>query len=275
MNAPDTILGVERLVMPGSTPTWRSACGAQLSASPWAAKKLAVVGRSGSGKSQTGRAILGLSEGRVTADRLQPIGAKACWASPRRNGARSQAAHRHGDAGPKYSPQSGDARRRPDHRSLPRRLCGQAARKRAMEMLEAVRIRDPERVFRAWPRSGFPAAWASEVMIAMMLVTSRRCTIADRPTSALDVTVAAAGCYHSRRPGKDPEHGPHLHQPRSQSGARFPDRVLVMYAGQIMEDAEVQRDQCRASPLHKACWPARRRSKHRRETTGSAAARPR
>src|SRR3546814_3112296 len=62
------------------------------------------------------------------------------------------------------------------------------AKRRALEMLKAVRIRDPERVFRAYPHE-VSGGMGQRIMIAMMLIPDPGLLIADEPTSALDVTV--------------------------------------------------------------------------------------
>ena len=59
---------------------------------------------------------------------------------------------------------------------------------RAIEMLEAVQIRDPERVMRAYPHE-VSGGIGQRIMIAMMLIPGPDLLIADEPTSALDVTV--------------------------------------------------------------------------------------
>ncbi len=57
------------------------------------------------------------------------------------------------------------------------------ARRRSLEMLEAVRIRDPERVYRAYPHE-VSGGMGRRIMIAMMLTTDPDLLIADEPTSA-------------------------------------------------------------------------------------------
>ena len=67
-------------------------------------------------------------------------------------------------------------------------------------MLEAVQIRDPARVFDAYPHE-LSGGMGQRVMIAMMLIPEPDLLIADEPTSALDVTVQLEVLAHPRRPG--------------------------------------------------------------------------
>jgi peptide/nickel transport system ATP-binding protein len=108
------------------------------------------------------------------------------------------------------------------------------AREKALEMLEAVQIRDPERVYRLYPHE-ISGGMGQRVMIAMMLVPEPQVIIADEPTSALDVTVRmkVLGILDSlvRERGLGLIMISHdLNLVRS-----FCDRVLIMYAGQVVE----------------------------------------
>ena len=121
------------------------------------------------------------------------------------------------------------------------------ARERALDMLGQVRIRDPRRVFDLYPHQ-VSGGMGQRIMIAMMLAPEPELLIADEPTSALDVTVRmqVLGILDdlvSRR-------GLALvfisHDLNLVS--TFCDRVLVMYAGRIVEE-------CRASELAHASHP--------------------
>jgi peptide/nickel transport system ATP-binding protein len=122
-----------------------------------------------------------------------------------------------------------------------------AARRRTLEMLEAVRIRDPERVYRAYPHE-VSGGMGQRIMIAMMLIAEPDLLIADEPTSALDVTVqmqvlAIVDDLVSQR-----GMGLMFISHDLNLVASFCDRVVIMYAGQIVET-------CRASELHNATHP--------------------
>jgi peptide/nickel transport system ATP-binding protein len=127
------------------------------------------------------------------------------------------------------------------------RSTAKAARAAALEMLEAVHIRDPERVYGLYPHQ-VSGGMGQRVMIAMMLIAGPDLLIADEPTSALDVTVQhqvlAIMDDLVRRRGMGLiliSHNLHL-------VSSFCDRVLVMYAGRVVET-------CVASELAKARHP--------------------
>lgn len=215
------------------------------------AERVGVVGESGSGKSTLGRAILGLvpHPGIVTADRLEFEGMDLLRATPRRwrdiRGGRIAMVLQD----PKYSlnpvmrvgVQIGEALR------YHQRLGGRAARARVLELLESVRIRDPQRVARAYPHE-LSGGMGQRVMIAMMLAGEPDLLIADEPTSALDVTVqlqvlAILDDLVGRR-----GMGLLLISHDLELVATFCDRVVIMYAGRIVET-------CRAAELHAARHP--------------------
>src|SRR5690606_18545257 len=111
---------------------------------------------------------------------------------------------------------------------------GAEARWRTLAMLEAVQIRDPERVFNLYPHE-VSGGMGQRAMIAMMLVAEPDMLIADEPTSALDVTVQLQ--VLSILDKLVAERGMGLvfvsHDLRLVSS--FCDRVLVMYAGRVVE----------------------------------------
>jgi peptide/nickel transport system ATP-binding protein len=122
-----------------------------------------------------------------------------------------------------------------------------AARARAMEMLEAVRIRDPERVYAAYPHQ-LSGGMGQRAMIAMMLAPDPALLIADEPTSALDVTVQMQVLGIIDELVTSRGMGLIFISHDLNLVASFCDRVLIMYAGRIVET-------CRAAELHQARHP--------------------
>ena len=206
-------------------------------------ERLGIVGESGSGKSQTGRAILGLTPypGITRARKLQFDGIDLVAASRKTMRALRGARISMIMQDPKYSLNPVMSVGRQIVEAFQAHAPGSAAeaRDKAMAMLEAVQIRDPGRVFDAYPHE-LSGGMGQRAMIAMMLITDPDLLIADEPTSALDVTVqldilAILDDLVARR-------GMGLilisHDLRLVSS--FCDRVLVMYAGRIVEEIEAR-----------------------------------
>ncbi|OTP79375.1 ABC transporter ATP-binding protein [Caballeronia sordidicola] len=157
-------------------------------------ERLGIVGESGSGKSLTGRALLGLlpTSARWSADamRLDNHNLLALSAKDRRRLCGTQMSMILQD--PKYSLNPvmtvAQQMREAFGRQSPR-LSGKAMRKRIVEALAAVHIRDPERVADAYPHE-LSGGMGQRVMIAMMVSSGPKLLIADEPTSALDVLVS-------------------------------------------------------------------------------------
>jgi peptide/nickel transport system permease protein len=115
-----------------------------------------------------------------------------------------------------------------------------AARRRAIEMLDRVGIPDARARARSFPHE-FSGGMRQRAMIAMALSCSPKVLIADEPTTALDVTIQAQILELLAELRE--EFGLSIIFVTHDLGvvADFCDRVLVMYAGQIVEQAEVHR----------------------------------
>ncbi len=214
-------------------------------------EKLGIVGESGSGKSQTGRAILGLTApgGVVRAKRLQYDDINLLNADRRtlrqvRGGCISMIMQ-----DPKYSlnPVMTVGRQIEEAYLIHSRTTQSEARERTLAMLRAVKIREPERVYRAYPHE-VSGGMGQRIMIAMMMIPEPDIIIADEPTSALDVTVQLQvlavldDMLSSRGTGLIfISHDLNL-------VASFCDRILIMYGGRVMEE-------CRADELDQARHP--------------------
>jgi peptide/nickel transport system ATP-binding protein len=98
-----------------------------------------------------------------------------------------------------------------------------------------VRIRDPERVYRAWPHE-LSGGMGQRAMIAMMLIAGPELLIADEPTSALDVTVQLDVLRIMDRLVSDRGMGLIFVSHDLRLVSSFCDRVIVMYAGRIVEE---------------------------------------
>ncbi|MVA23973.1 ABC transporter ATP-binding protein [Agrobacterium vitis] len=118
-------------------------------------------------------------------------------------------------------------------------LTGEAARKRTLELLLQVGIREPEKRLSAFPHE-LSGGQRQRVMIAMALANRPKLLVADEPTTALDVTVQAqilellAGLKH--------EHGMSMLFITHDLGIvrKFADRVCVMTGGKIVESGPVE-----------------------------------
>lgn len=118
---------------------------------------------------------------------------------------------------------------------------------KCLEILRSVRIPDPERVINMYPHE-LSGGMRQRVMIAMAMLCDPELMIADEPTTALDVTIQAQILKLLRE----------LQQQKQMSImfithdlgviAEIADRVAVMYAGRIVEEADV--DDLIEHPVH-------------------------
>ena len=214
-------------------------------------ERLGVVGESGSGKSTMGRALLGLTprSGVVSAKKMSFDGEDLLGCSEsdwqRLRGRRMTMVMQD----PKYSlnpvmrigQQIGETCR------LHLGANAAEAQRRTLAMLEAVQIRDPDRVYNLYPHE-LSGGMGQRAMIAMMLVAEPDLLIADEPTSALDVTVQNEVLRILDDLVRDRGMGLIFISHNLTVVSSFCDRILVMYGGKIMEE-------CKASELKQAKHP--------------------
>ncbi len=201
-------------------------------------EKLAIVGESGSGKSTVGRALLRLHprSARIEARKLQLDGIDLLTASDKTMQAIRGQRMSMIMQDPKYSlnPVMRVGQQIAEAYLAHHKVSRAEAAQRALAMLEAVRIREPQRVFNLYPHE-VSGGMGQRIMIAMMLIPEPEIIIADEPTSALDVSVrlqvlAVLDDLVSQR-GLGLVFISHdLNLVR-----HFCDRVLVMYAGRVVE----------------------------------------
>jgi len=214
-------------------------------------EKLGIVGESGSGKSVTGRSLLRLvaPPGEVTADRIDFDGTDLLHASERKmreiRGQRISMVMQD----PKFSlnPVMTVGRQIAEAYRVHTKASRSEARRRTLDMLRAVRIRDPERVFDLYPHE-VSGGMGQRIMIAMMLIPDPDLLIADEPTSALDVTVQMQVLAIMDELCSSRGMGLIFISHDLNLVASFCDRILIMYAGRVVES-------CRAGELHAAKHP--------------------
>jgi oligopeptide/dipeptide ABC transporter ATP-binding protein len=110
------------------------------------------------------------------------------------------------------------------------------ARTRALELLAEVRIRDPERVLRAYPHQ-LSGGMRQRVLIAAAFALEPKVIVADEPTTALDVTVQAQVLGLLREVTRASVVLFITHD--MGVVAEVADRVVVMYAGAVVESGAV------------------------------------
>lgn len=214
-------------------------------------ERLGIVGESGSGKSLTGRAIMQLLPGNahLSAKRLAFDGIDLLTASAKTlrslRGARISLVMQD----PKYSlnPVMTVGAQIAEAARIHGGVSKSEARLKALAMLEAVRIREPERVYQLYPHE-VSGGMGQRIMIAMMLAPEPDLLIADEPTSALDVTVQLQVLSILDDLVRQRGMGLIFISHDLELVASFCDRVIVMYAGRMMEELP-------AHDLPAACHP--------------------
>ncbi len=198
-----------------------------------------ILGESGSGKSTLALALLGLlpPEARIPAGSVRFAGRELLGLSDR------QLDRLRGDhismvfqePGLALSPFLRVGSQICDVVRAHRRVTPDAARRRAVELLRQVRLDDPEAAFRAYPHQ-LSGGQRQRVVIAQALACGPQLVVADEPTTAVDTVTQAALLDLLASLRRDlgmalllVSHDPALL-------ARVADRIVVMYAGRIVEE---------------------------------------
>jgi oligopeptide/dipeptide ABC transporter ATP-binding protein len=130
---------------------------------------------------------------------------------------------------------------------LPRSRRGYTYSGEIVDVLERVQIADPERVLNKYPHE-LSGGMVQRVMIAQALVERPSLLIADEPTSAVDVTTQAQVLQLMQQLRKDIGSSILLVTHDLAVAAQVADRIAVMYAGEIVEIADVT--ELFEGPLH-------------------------
>ncbi|GAA4719679.1 ABC transporter ATP-binding protein [Brevibacillus fulvus] len=130
---------------------------------------------------------------------------------------------------------------------LHRKVTKEEAKKRAIDMLKAVGMPRPEEIYGEYPHQ-LSGGMRQRVMIAMAMACDPKLIIADEPTTALDVTIQAQILELMQKLKEQTGTSIMLITHDLGVVAEMCDRVIVMYAGQVVEEAEI--NQLFESPKH-------------------------
>ena len=203
-----------------------------------------IVGESGCGKSMLALSIMRLvpEPGRIVAGRIALAGRDLLGLSERemRKVRGSEIGIIFQDPSASLNPVMRVGRQIEETIEAHNGVRGSAARDRAIEMLRAVRIPEPATRARDYPHQ-YSGGMRQRVVIAIGTANRPKLLIADEPTTALDVTVQAQIMDLLRVMNEETGTAIILITHNIALVSRFCARVLVMYAGRIVEEAPVTR----------------------------------
>ena len=202
----------------------------------------ALVGESGAGKSMIGKAVLGvlppsvrIVEGRIA---LEGIDLGDLSSKARRDIVGARTALIPQDPLTALNPSRCIGPQMTDRLVRILGWDGQKANTRIRQLLDEVRIREPERVIRSYPHE-LSGGMRQRVLIAAAFAAEPRLIVADEPTTALDVTVQKQILRLIAELQR--EHGTAILFVTHDLGvvAKVSQKVSVLYAGKVVEEAEV------------------------------------
>ncbi len=203
---------------------------------------LCIVGESGSGKSVTALSVMGLlgKNGKITGGAItfggENLPAKSEKEMDKIRG--SELTMIFQDALTSLNPVFTVGTQLTEIMVIHLKINKKEARVRAMGLLQKVGLPDPAAVMKKYPHT-LSGGMRQRVMIAMALACNPKLLIADEPTTALDVTIQAQIMELLRKLNQEFNMSIILITHDMGLVAEMADRVLVMYAGQIVEEAEV------------------------------------
>ncbi|CAL2072721.1 ABC transporter ATP-binding protein [Streptomyces sp. TR1341] len=204
---------------------------------------LAVLGESGSGKSVTAQAVMGILDmppGRITGGEIlfQGRDLLRMKEEERRELRGARMAMIFQDALSALNPVLSVGEQLGELFVVHRGMSRKSARARAVELMDRVRIPGAAQRVRDYPHQ-FSGGMRQRIMIAMALALEPALVIADEPTTALDVTVQAQVMDLLAELQREYRMGLVLITHDLGVVADVADRIAVMYAGRIVESAPV------------------------------------
>jgi dipeptide transport system ATP-binding protein len=245
------LLDIERLTVEfgAAKAPFRAVDGVDLRVEP--GEVVGVVGESGSGKSVLSLAVLGLVEfpGRIDARRLSFDGRDllSLPARARRRLTGKDMAMIFQDPMTSLDPCYTVGFQIEETLKVHEGGSRTALRQRALALLEQVGIPDPASRLRAFPHQ-LSGGMSQRVLIAMAIACNPRLLIADEPTTALDVTIQAQIMSLLRDLQRQRGMALILITHDLALAAETCQRVMVMYAGQVVETGPI--DAVFAAPRH-------------------------
>ncbi len=207
-----------------------------------AGEVVGIVGESGSGKSVTSLALMGLIDypGKVTADHMRFDGKDLLRISERerRDLLGKDIAMIFQDPMTSLNPCFTVEQQLVETLQVHEGGNKAALRARALSLLQQVDIPDPERRLHAYPHQ-LSGGMSQRVMVAIAIACNPRLLIADEPTTALDVTVQAQMLELLLQLQRERKMALMLITHDLSVVAQTAQRVVVMYAGQVLETAPV------------------------------------
>ncbi|HEY6433773.1 MAG TPA: ABC transporter ATP-binding protein [Acetobacteraceae bacterium] len=216
---------------------------------------LGIVGESGSGKSVTARSIIRLLEepARIVEGSIRFRGRELTTLpdAQLREIRGAEIAMVFQDPMTSLNPVLRIVRQLTETMTAHRRYSGGAARSRAAGLLSRMGIAGPARALRSWPHQ-FSGGMRQRVMLAMGFANQPSVIIADEPTTALDVTIQAQILDLLRALNADLGTAVILISHDLGVIANICSRVLVMYAGEVVEEGSP--DDLLSDPRHPYTW---------------------
>jgi len=209
-----------------------------------AGETLAVLGESGSGKSVTAQAVMGILDmppGRITGGEIHFEGQNLLALSPeeRRKIRGARMAMIFQDALSSLNPVLSVGYQLGEMFRVHRRASRKEAHAKAVELMDRVRIPAAQARANDYPHQ-FSGGMRQRIMVAMALALEPRLIIADEPTTALDVTVQAQVMELLADLQREYRMGLILITHDLGVVADVADKIAVMYAGRIVETAPVR-----------------------------------